>query len=202
MAILASIVLITDVFGLNAGLLALGAKLGAKTIINPYAGEHMGFASEADAYAYFIESLGHDGYLQHVQSVIGSMLRQAPKQPVVLVGFSVGATVIWRLSGELANNVAGQGLLEHGQIQHGLCFYGSQIRNFTQINPRFGIDIILPKHEPHFDVQALQATLSSKANVSITHTDYLHGFMNAHSDNYHPVAEKEYIDRLRTKSKA
>ncbi len=106
----------------------------------------------------------------------------------MLIGFSIGASIVWRLSEKAMDN----------SISRAICFYGSQIRNFTQIDPRFEIELILPKSETHFDVLELKEMLLQKKNLKIVHSDYFHGFMNIHSDNYNKEAYREQINLLRS----
>lgn len=135
----------------------------------------MAFKNEAEAYSFFVKHVGLDHYLsclsKHMQSIT---------QQTTLVGFSVGASVVWRLS-ERDN---------HPQIKHAFCYYGSQIRHFTQIEPRFKITVILPASESHFDVVLLQKKIARKALVKTKQVDYLHGFMNHYSIHYNESGYK------------
>lgn len=173
--------LVSDVFGVTPALLKISEKLGGCSIVDPYQGQMMAFENEAQAYACFIESVGLDNYLANLLKTVVEIEPQA-----TLIGFSVGAAVIWRLSEMKYNN----------RIKQAYCFYGSQIRNFTAIEPCFKINVILPKSEDHFDVVALQDNLSRKANVKTTRVEYLHGFMNYHSINYNEVAYMQQLDSL------
>ena len=141
----------------------------------------MGFQNEADAYSYFVKKVGHDSYLAILFKVVESI-----QQQVTLIGFSVGATAIWRLS-ESKGNIF---------IKQAFCYYGSQIRNFTQIEPCFKINLVFPASEAHFDVVELRTSLSSKNNVTTEKVKYLHGFMNYHSSNYSEYGYTEHIKRL------
>ena len=141
----------------------------------------MGFQNEAEAYSCFVKTVGLDNYLSSLLKVVESIDHQT-----TLIGFSVGATVIWRLSQKTGNNL----------IKQAFCFYGSQIRNFTQIEPDFKINLVFPKSEPHFDVVELQNSLSKKANVKTKKVEYLHGFMNYYSSHYNEFGYTEYIDFL------
>jgi len=172
-----NIIIISDVFGLTPALLALKDKLGAHTVIDPYEGKNMGFKNEADAYSCFITTVGLDSYLSTILKKLASL-----DSPTRLIGFSIGASAIWRLSQSNINNL----------IKQAFCFYGSQIRNFTQIEPCFEVNLIFPKSESHFDVVNLMNKLEVKLNVNITHVEYLHGFMNKHSNNFNNNGYQEY----------
>ncbi len=178
-----SIIIVSDVFGVTPALLKLGDNLGADVIVDPYKGEDMGFKDETEAYSYFINKVGLDNYLGKLSKVVDSQSGQS-----TLIGFSVGASAVWRLSENNNNNF----------ITQAFCFYGSQIRNFTHIDPKFKVNLILPKSEPHFDVANLKEELAEKLNVKATQVDYLHGFMNSCSANFNEVAYKQHIDLLRS----
>jgi len=176
-----SIVLVSDVFGVTPALLAISEKLGACSIVDPYESQMMGFKTEAEAYSYFVKAVGLDNYLSHLLKVVESIEHEA-----TLIGFSVGASVTWRLSELKGTHI----------IKQAYCFYGSQIRNFTHIEPRFAMNLIFPKSEPHFDVIELQNNLSIKALVNTERVEYLHGFMNYHSTNYNNSGYTKYIEFL------
>jgi dienelactone hydrolase len=171
-------IIVTDVFGVTPALLSLSDKLEVSAIVDPYQGKHMDFNNEADAYSYFVETVGLDNYLASLSQVVESIEHKS-----TLIGFSVGASVIWRLSQEKGNHL----------IKEAFCFYGSQIRNFTQIEPNFKINMLFPKSEPHFDVVELEKSLSQKVNVNTLKVQYLHGFMNRCSSNYNESGYDEYI---------
>ncbi len=176
-----SIILVSDVFGVTPALLEISEKLGSCTIVDPYKGQMMGFQNEAEAYSYFVKEVGLDNYLSILLEAVESIEYQ-----VTLIGFSIGASVVWRLSGKEGNNL----------IKQAYCFYGSQIRNFTLIEPRFRVFLVFPKSEPNFDVVELQNNLSRKANVKTKKVEYLHGFMNDYSNNYNSSGYTEHINLL------
>jgi len=106
-----------------------------------------------------------------------------------LIGFSVGASAIWSMSSHPAIKT----------ITKGICFYSSQIRHHTDLQPQFEIELILAHYEPHFDVKSLHVELATKANVNVKHVNYLHGFMNPHSSNFNQRAYDETLTVLSNK---
>lgn len=178
---LMSIIIVADIFGRTPALIKLAAQLGASDIIDPYAGKFIEFNSEADAYVFFTESIGLDDYCALLSNKIQSLNSQA-----TLVGFSVGAAAIWMLSQRISPD----------KIKKAICYYGSQIRNFTNIVPNFDIDLLFPKQESHFNVSLLIASLAKIKNVNITKLDYFHGFMNYYSTNYDAAGYKEQVKFL------
>jgi dienelactone hydrolase len=178
-----SIILVTDVFGITPALLQLKDKLEANTIIDPYKGKSMAFNNEAEAYSCFMSTVGLDKYVSKVFTALASIDSQT-----TLIGFSVGASAIWRLPINNKNNI----------IKQAFCFYGSQIRNFTKIIPYFKTHLVFPKSESHFDVSKLNDELTKKNNVITTQVDYLHGFMNYYSSNFNQVGYDQHVALLRS----
>lgn len=185
------LIIATDIFGRTPALEALAEELswssGTPLIVDPYGGADQHFDTETDAYAAFQRTIGLDAYIQIVQAVV-----QRATQPMHLIGFSVGASAIWALSGESAFPAG----------TRAVCFYGSQIRHFTGVAPRLWTELIFPRSEPHFDVVRLMAQLSTKAQVQCQQTPHLHGFMNRLSDNFSQAGYDHYLGLLRERTGA
>ena len=177
-----NIILISDVFGKTPALIELAKALDAETIVDPYNAIDMSFNNEAQAYAYFMDNVGLEVYLSKLVEVMKSVASAS-----TLVGFSIGASILWQLSASPAVK----------NIKRGICYYGSQIRHFKAVEPLFELELVFPKKELHFDVLELQTVLAKKSNVNIIATDYLHGFMNLYSDNYDTAAYVEQLKWLR-----
>ena len=173
---------ISDIFGKTPELEKLAESLSEDVeIIDPYAGEFIPFANESEAYDYFKENVGIDRYCE----VVRNRLEQSPCS--MLIGFSVGATVIWLLSADPS--------LKHPV--KAACFYGSQIRHYPDIEPGISIELILPCYEPDFSVFGLAQKLSEKPNVTIHITAFRHGFMNPRSQNYHHAGFQQCVQWLK-----
>lgn len=176
-------ILVTDVFGITTDLLELGNQLETK-VIDPYNGDALSFVDEAQAYSYFMKHVGIDNYLSILQKEISSI-----ESDISLIGFSVGATVIWRLS---ANKI-------YNHIKQAYCFYGSQIRHYSDLDPLFKVNLIFPQKEAHFDVGNLNIKLNKKENVMSKQVDFLHGFMNHQSNNFNLQAYESHLNSLKKK---
>jgi dienelactone hydrolase len=174
--------IVSDIFGRTEALENLALKLAAQVeIFDAYDAEKMGFKDEAQAYDYFSSKLGLEKY-----TLILTRFLKSNVEPIQLIGFSVGATAIWRLSDNSA--------LKH--ISGAVVFYGSQIRNHKDINPLFPIKLIFPHQEQHFSVTELIADLIEKDKVTIEHVNFQHGFMNCHSNNFDQLGFKQYLQTL------
>jgi len=142
----------------------------------------MAFKDEAEAYSYFMENVGLENYFSVLLKATESTTSAS-----TLIGFSVGASVIWKLSGKLSVK----------NVKRAVCYYGSQIRNFKEVNPLFKVDLIFPQKEFGFDVLEMKNELSKKKNVNAIQVDSLHGFMNSYSTNYNQSAYNEQLSWLR-----
>ena len=180
-----SIILVSDVFGKTPALVQLSEALNAEVIVDPYRGKNMAFKSEAEAYSYFMEEIGFDVYLAELKMILDAKLSVS-----TLIGFSIGASVVWKLSETASCD----------SVKRAICYYGSQIRHLTAVSPQIEVELVFPKSEPHFDVLELQASLSKKPNVKTTVVDYLHGFMNYYSNNYNQQAYNEQVALLRRRA--
>jgi len=177
-----SIVLVSDVFGKTPALVQLSEALNATVVVDPYGGKNMGFANEAEAYAYFMAEVGFEVYLAKLKQTL-----ESNQTVTTIIGFSIGASLVWKLSETVGR----------GSVTRAICFYGSQIRNFIEVVPQIDVELIFPKSEPHFNVSELIASLSKTPKVTTTQVDYLHGFMNSYSDNFNRQAYNEQLELLR-----
>ncbi len=180
--------LVADIFGRTRALETMGRQLSETVpnirIIDPYQGVDHRFETEAKAYAYFMDQVGLASY--------GSVLADALADPgpdTVLIGFSVGASAVWSVSERPFSR----------HIQRAFCFYGSQIRQYTGVQPLFDMELIFPEQEPHFDVDELIHALQSKDRVSCSKAKGLHGFMNELSPHFDPDGYSVFIQYLKTK---
>ena len=179
--------LVADIFGRTRALETLGQQLSVAVpdirIIDPYQGLDPSFETEARAYAHFMDRVGLASY--------GSILADALADPgpdTVLIGFSVGASALWSVSDRPFFR----------NIQKAFCFYGSQIRQYTGVQPRFDMELIFPEQEPHFDVDELIQTLQAKDRVSCSKAKGLHGFMNELSPHFDPDCYAVFMGYLKT----
>ena len=176
-------VIVTDVFGRTPALEDLAGTIGSVSdIIDPYEKTPMDFTAETRAYAYFMTHVGLPAY----EKLTAARLAEAARVDL-LIGFSVGAAAIWKISGAL----------DPEKIVRAVCFYGSQIRYAADIIPRIRMDHILPEKEPGFNIDDLAEILSVKQPVSVHKTPFLHGFMNRLSPNFSQTGYDAWLNRLR-----
>jgi len=193
-----NIIFVADIFGLTDEFKDLSQQVTANVeqllqvepsfrekcqlhLIGPYSAQPKSFASEADAYQYFIENVTLEGYVKKLEQKLSVI-----SGGKLLVGFSVGGSAIWQLYS--------QSSIE--QSLAAICFYSSQIRHMTQLTPNIPSRLILPATEQHFSVGELSTVLQEKLAVVIEQSEYLHGFMNPLSTNYDQHAYQYYTKRL------
>ncbi|WP_440876670.1 hypothetical protein [Thalassotalea sp. PLHSN55] len=174
-------IIISDIFGNSTSLQAFSEAIGAAKIISPYKDSSLSFDDEATAYQYFVEHVGLDRYFDTLKKQL------EPNTAYRLIGFSVGASVLWRYAG--SNNI--------NKNSKAFAFYGSQIRHYLTQQPKFSIDVILPKQEDHFDISYLANKIALFNKVSICQSNYYHGFMNKLSRNYNEEAYFSYLNVLK-----
>lgn len=89
--------IVSDIFGKTKHLSELARAISSDyEIFAPYSGEEIAFSSEKSAYVYFMSNVGLDNYTNTLKKYVASF-----SKPVCLVGFSIGASAIWKLSGDV-----------------------------------------------------------------------------------------------------
>jgi len=126
------------------------------------------YEQEQQAYTYFINELGFDAPLKQLTEKI--LEARSQYDEVMLIGFSVGATLAWRLSTL--------------PLQRIVCVYGSRIRQYLDITPSCPTLVILPSDEKSFNVQELKETLDTLPSVHTRQYLGQHGFMDFNNSNY------------------
>ncbi len=179
-----TVVILSDIFGVTPALRQLAQDIAPGqqcVIIDPYQGQEMAFATEALAYQYFTEQLGLANYLTMVKYKLTGLAHITP--PGCVLGFSVGGSVLWQLAAEQPKLLA---------PALNIACYASQVRNMRELKPQVPIELVMPKSEAHFNVDALSEHLVNRVNVKISKTDYFHGFANQCSTNFDPQGYREF----------
>ncbi|WP_155592572.1 dienelactone hydrolase family protein [Lysinibacillus cavernae] len=126
------------------------------------------YEKEKQAYDYFLQTVGFDTPLE----LLSQNLLKASENydEVVLIGYSVGATLAWRLATLPLHRI--------------ICVYGSRIRQYLDVIPSCPTLVVLPSYESSFDVHTLKKALVNIENVHTKQYQGLHGFMDAYNSNY------------------
>lgn len=177
-----NIIIATDIHGINDQLRHLFCALGDELIfLSPWDSDSSPYNNEQEAVAAFQADHGLEKYQQKIA-------QQAGNSPALLIGFSVGATALWR---HLASNHC------HPQSQAHL-YYGSRIRDHQDLIPRCQTKVIFAEHEASFKPADIITNITHPhvacSIISGTH----HGFMNPHSANFREELVRGEVDYLRT----
>ena len=180
------VLVLCDIFGLCAGLDRLQADLNqagaAVQLVDPYQGKRQQFADEASAYAEYIAQCGHDAY-----AAIAAQALQSSVQPYdIALGFSAGATALWRALAPVEPDLVKQAIL----------FYPGQIHQHLALTPQVPTLVVFGHSEPHFAVAEICTQLQQKPGVSAVSTTYAHGFINPVSKAFDDVGYQQQLNML------
>ncbi|RXJ86371.1 dienelactone hydrolase family protein [Arcobacter sp. CECT 8985] len=174
------ILVLTDIFGkvyLSNELINFTSNLN---ILDPYEDEKLFFLDEQEAYESFIKKCGHEKYFEKALNI-------CKKENIdVILGFSAGGTVAWRLASLHLHN-----------LKKVICFYPSLIRKYLQLEPKVNTNIFFAKYEKCFDTKQISNILLEKENIKVEISIYNHGFMNKKSKNYNNIAFENYLEKLK-----
>lgn len=173
------VIVASDIHGVHDQLRQQLAALGQPIIISPWPGEGRPHATEQDAVAAFHL---HDGLTSYEQKIAAA----ADGEPVMLIGFSVGATSAWRYVASPHCNPNSRAIL----------YDGSRIRDHVALVPRCPATLFFAEHEASFNPEAVAESVRKPGVhctvVSGTH----HGFMNPASKNFRPDIAQEHVNML------
>ncbi|WP_299089144.1 dienelactone hydrolase family protein [uncultured Metabacillus sp.] len=179
------VIVLHEIYGLNQFMketCRLISELGADVVCPNLIDREVPFDySEVDeAYRHFTENIGFITAMNKVNSII--MDFNANYEKILIVGYSIGATIAWLCS-------------EDEKIDGIIGFYGSRIRNYTEISPKCPTLLFFPEKEHSFQVDELLKKLE-KENVQVLKLEGLHGFSDPYSPNYHPASAQNGFDKL------
>lgn len=167
-----AIIVIHEIYGINKHMedvcqyyFAKGYDIYCPDLLNR--GNHFDFSQREEAYFYFTNNIGFD-----VFHLINTQIEQLKKlyKKVILMGFSIGATVAWRCtSSGLCDGMIG--------------YYGSRIRDYMSVIPKCP-SLLLFAREDSFDVDGVAEFLKHNKYVATEIIDGKHGFLNCYSESY------------------
>jgi len=143
------------------------------------------YSESAEAYQTFLDNVGFDFYVEELVLEL-----KLTYEKVLIVGFSVGATIAWRCS-------------QNSFCDAIICFYGSRIRDFTIIQPLCPV-LLLFAEQDSFDVYRVIKQLAGKTNVNLYILHASHGFMDRYYNHFswdQAELSKKYIRKFLTETK-
>ncbi|MGE8205624.1 dienelactone hydrolase family protein [Heyndrickxia sp. NPDC080065] len=180
-----AILVVHEIYGLNQHMLNFCEILGKQgfDVFCPNMIEReaaFAYSEEKAAYSHFMENIGFNKALNNIRHTLSSIQNKYEK--IIIIGFSVGATVAW-LCSEISsvNGIVG--------------YYGSRIREYTDITPQCPVLLFFPEEEPTFSVDDLISKLSEKL-IDIHKLKGKHGFGDPYSSNYQKESAKKAIEEI------
>jgi len=127
-----------------------------------------------------MENVGFSDAVYKIKNLLLSVKNEYQK--IYIIGFSVGATVAWLCSEEeCLDGVVG--------------YYGSRIRNYTQIVPLSPTILFFPQVEQSFSVDELISNLDKK-NIEIYKYFGQHGFSDPYSTKFNEKSSQNAFNEM------
>ncbi|MDP1512443.1 dienelactone hydrolase family protein [Paenibacillus sp. CMAA1739] len=138
------------------------------------------YSQEEAAYAHFMGNIGFERATYHIKSLLLSI--RARYKKVLIVGFSIGATMAWLCSQEkYVDGIVG--------------YYGSRIRNYLEITSHCPTLLFFPHEERSFNVDELISTLDNH-NIRVHKFSGQHGFSDPYSPRYHEYSAQQSFSEM------
>lgn len=179
------IIVIHEIYGLNVHIKSycshlekLGYEVSCPNLLKIE--QPFPYEQEEEAYQYFMNEIGFLKSRNKIKEIIKDNRKNYKK--VYLLGFSVGATIAWLCSGD-------------GGVNGVVGYYGSRIRNYTEIQPACPVLLFFPETEEAFHVGDLIPRLIEK-KVEVHKLEGAHGFSDPFSSKYNQQSAEEAMRML------
>lgn len=179
-----AIVVLHEIYGINHHMKGICEML-AKQKVDVFCpnlllpSQTFSLSEEAAAYSNFKQNIGFSSAQQQIENLLPEILKDYKYR--FIVGYSIGATLAWLCS-------------QRPGFYHGVVgFYGSRIRDYTEVIPKCPVLLFFPQKEQSFDINSLIPILSAKAETRIVQVDAEHGFTNPCSSKYCSAVSNETI---------
>ncbi|GGC58961.1 hydrolase [Undibacterium terreum] len=178
-----TVLIATDVFGITPAVHSLARSLGRKCrLVSPFSDIASAFYSEQKAYQAFLAEGGVARYAEKIQH----LLKEQGSHIHFAIGFSAGASALWLGSTSP--------VFRHLQMMS--LFYGSRIRDYTDIQPVCPSRLIFAEKEAAFEPGLLAAELKDKGHTVELVKNTAHGFMNPYSGGFCVKSQARYLAEL------
>ena len=171
-----AVVVLHEIYGVNGHIRETAARLaagGVAAYCPDFLGKVYGYDQEAAAYAHYMTAVGFGAASDRAGELAARLT--ARYRRVFLLGYSAGATVAWLCS-------AG------GRYAGMIGYYGSRIRDYTDVSPACPALLFFPRRERSFSVDSLARRLRTKAGVEVRTLGEEHGFADRYSRFYDAAA--------------
>ncbi|MCK6256365.1 dienelactone hydrolase family protein [Fictibacillus sp. KIGAM418] len=139
------------------------------------------YYEESLAYEHFMKNVGFEKTSEKVKKLVKENKPNYKK--IFITGFSVGATVAWICSKEAG-------------VDGIIGYYGSRIRNYTEVSPQCPVLLFFPEEEKSFAVDEL-ITVLQKKDVEVYKFAGKHGFSDPHTANYNEESANQAFHHLK-----
>ncbi len=139
------------------------------------------YEEEEIAYHNFMTNIGFERTVEQINILMNDLSKKYLH--IRIIGFSIGATVGWLCS-------------EHPSVHKIVGFYGSRIRQYTQVVPSAEVTLIYGKQEKSFNPEDLKNVLSKYPNVLVQIVEGEHGFADPYSIKYNQDLTNSLLKHL------
>lgn len=178
-----AIIVIHEIYGLNKHIKTFCDFLSAHNfdVICPNLlnREPFDYSEENHAYQHFVEKVGFTNASETVKQLVIQLKRTYDK--VIIVGFSVGATIAWLCS-------------ENSNVDGIVGYYGSRIRNYVELSPQCPT-LLFFAEEKSFHVDNLIKVLTNK-QIEVHKLIGQHGFSDSYSLQYNEDSAKKAFSKM------
>lgn len=137
-------------------------------------------SEQAAAYEYVMKTGGVVAMAARLSEFAGTL--RSSYQEIFALGFSVGATSAWLAASD-------------GAFDAAVCFYGSRIRDHTDLVAPCPCLLLFAATEPSFSPASVVDQLAGRMNVTTGLYDCGHGFCDLDSRHYDPEAAESGLLR-------
>lgn len=127
------------------------------------------YEEEELAYQHFMENIGFEKAQNDINALINDLSKEYSH--IRIIGFSIGATIAWLCS-------------DNASVHKVVGFYGSRIRQYTDVVPNAETILIFGEQEKSFNPIDLKRSLAAYPNVLINLVEAAHGFADPYSSKY------------------
>ncbi|WP_100488316.1 dienelactone hydrolase family protein [Sporolactobacillus pectinivorans] len=141
---------------------------------------------EEEAYQYFMNHVGFEKGSIAINRIIHQF--QNKYDDIYLIGFSVGATIAWIYSAQSRS------------LKGVICFYGSRIRDYDQLDPKCPVTLFLAHDEKSFSVDDFIIKLKDRnyENVDLHLLEAKHGFANPFSEQFDDQVYQQALAQVKS----
>lgn len=138
------------------------------------------YSEEDAAYKNFMENVGFTKASEEIKQLAINLKNTYEK--VFVIGYSVGATIAWLCS--VDSNIDGV-----------VAYYGSHIRNYSELMPNCPTLLFFPEEETAFNVDELIAILTKK-QITVGKLSGQHGFSDPYSASYNKQSAQTAFNEM------